>query len=149
MRYRYLAVTTFLVCVMSLASCGPETDNPALPSPNVTTFEQGVFDKLPQLPRSEPFGPRSEKKGVVTRSYKAVGYTPAGVIDYFDRVLTGTSWTRTTPVYRADTRARGDWVTDERRLEVSATRVPDRSNASSRESVVQYSLVLRPRGHDA
>lgn len=115
------------------------------PAPDVTTFEQGRFDELPVFPRSDPFGPRSEKDGVVARSYRATSADPGQIIDFYARELAGRGWRMAEPVFRSDAESRGDWVLDDYRLEVSATRVDDDRNPTSADAVAQYSLVLRPR----
>lgn len=133
--------------LLLLNGCGGDgEEQPATqPAPGVTTFEQGRFDDLPLLPDSERFGPRSEKDGVVAQTYRTDGVTPQEVVDHFERELPPSGWRMAEPVHRSDTGSRGDWVTDDWRLEVSAAPVPDRRDPSSPEEVVQYSLVLRPR----
>jgi len=143
--WRHTLCGVALFCGVMTGGCADASDEGTLPAPDLTTFEKGAFDNLPQLPRSEPFGARSEKNGVVTRTYRATGYTPSAVIDFYKRNLFAEGWTQAEPVYRADAQARGDWVNDDWRLEVSAAPIPDRQNPASTEAVVQYSLVLRPR----
>lgn len=130
-----------------LAGCGDDGEEQAetQPAPGVTTFEQGRFDELPLLPGSERFGTRSEKDGVVAQTYRTNGATPQVVIDHFEQELPAGGWRMAEPAHRGDAESRGDWVTDDWRLEVSAAPVPDRGDPSSPQEIVQYSLVLRPR----
>lgn len=145
---KHVAVAAVAAVTILLATgCGEGGEEQAetQPAPAVTTFEQGSFDELPLLPDSERFGPRSEKDGVVAQTYRTNGVTPQEVVDHFEQELPPAGWRMAEPVHRGDTESRGDWVTDEWRLEVSAAPVPDRRHPSSPEEVVQYSLVLRPR----
>lgn len=147
-RSREHVVAALVAVVLAvLAGCGEKREERqgTQPVPDVTTFEQGRFDDLPLLPDSRPFGPRSEKDGVVSRTYRTNGVTPEGVVDYYERELPTAGWEKAEPVHRSDTEWRGDWVIDDWRLEVSAAPVPDRRDPSSPEVAVQYSLVLRPR----
>lgn len=129
------------------AACGgaDEERQDAQPAPDVDTFQRGVFEDLPRLPGSEPFGPRSEDGDIVARSYRLTGWTPIYVIDFYEVELPLLGWRETQPMFRADSEARGDWVSEEWRLEVSATSIPDRRAESADQRVTQYSLVLRPR----
>jgi hypothetical protein len=139
------SLATGILCVMVLSACGSADEREGTqPAPGVTTFEQGRFDDLPLLPDSDPLGPRHEQDGIVTRSYRTTGVTPEGVIDFYDRELSAAGWRMVEPEFREDTESRADWVVDEWRLEVSATQIDDRQNASSDRFTVQYSLVLRP-----
>lgn len=133
-----------LFCAVALCACAG-SDEGTQPAPDVTTFEQGRFDDLPLLPKSEPMGARTEKNDIVSRTYRAVGVTPEGVIEFYRRELPSAGWRETEPGFREDTESRGDWVTDDWRLEVSSQRIDDRQNPSADQVVVQYSLVLRPR----
>ena len=144
-RHRPAAAAAVLAVALAGAACGGGADQGTQPAPDVTTFEQGGFDDLPLVPRSDPFGPRSETGGVVARTYRAVGVSPQGVIEFYRRVLPDAGWDPAEPAFRNDTATRQDWVTADRRLEVSASPVPDRRDPSAPQDAVQYSLVLRPR----
>jgi hypothetical protein len=139
-------VRAAVLSIAILGACGDGDEREGTqPAPGVTTFEQGRFDDLPLLPDSDPFGPRSEQAGIVARSFRTTGVTPGGVIDFYQGELTAAGWELAEPVFRDDTASRADWVTDDWRLEISATRIQDRQNPSSTDVAVQYSLVLRPR----
>lgn len=140
------AVIAVLAMAAALGACGSDDDqaDPTQPAPDVTTFQQGVFGDLPQVPGSEPFGERSEKDGVVTQTFKTKGITEQGVIDYYAQALPERGWVASEPVFREDTPFRADWVKGDLRLEISAAKVEDRDTPSAEQTEVQYSLVLRP-----
>ena len=139
-----IVAATALFSVVSCGRDGEEREG-TQPAPDVTSFEQGRFDNLPVFPRSDPFGPRSEKEGIVSRSYRATGVTADEIIDFYAEELAADGWEMTEPVFRSDTETRGDWVVDDYRLEVSAARIDDDRNPTSENVVIQYGLVLRPR----
>jgi len=147
--WRQTGCAVAALSIIAVGACNNGSDKGAQSAPHVTRLSQGPFDDVPLLPRSEPFGARSKKNGVTTQSFRATGYAPAGVIEFYERELPHDGWTRTKPAYRAPTNTRGDWVNEDWRLEVSATAVKDRANPASAEAVVQYSLVLRPRSTSA
>lgn len=130
-----------------LAGCGSGDGQPATqPAPGVSTFEQGRFDELPQFPRSEPLGPRSEKDGVVTRSYEARGTSPERVLEFYREAL-DEGWNMVSPIEKLGVGTfRAEWVDEDYRLLVSATRGPaiDPPDDASNEVVAQYSLALHP-----
>lgn len=135
------------VLAATLASCGEREERAETqPAPNVTTFEQGAFDDIPLFPRSEPVGPRSEKEGVVARSYRARGATPQGVLEYYRDALDERRWELVGDIEELGVGTyQADWVSGDRRLRVSATREPALGGeAPSDQVVVQYSLTLRP-----
>ncbi|MGI8985146.1 MAG: hypothetical protein ACR2HM_11565 [Acidimicrobiales bacterium] len=145
---KWLGLATAFV-LFAAGACGTVGDaSPgAQPTPNVTTFEAGVFDDLPRFPRSEPLGPRNEKKDVVARSFQARGTTPQQVLDYY-RLNLAPPWT----VVRAPEKLgvgtyRADWTNGDWQLRVSATEEPilDPDNAS-KDLTVQYSMTLSPLG---
>ena len=146
-RMRQTVATGLVFAVVFVVpACGGDDQRAGRqPAPDVTSLEQGRFDELPLLPDSEPFGPRTEKDGIVARTYRAAGVTPEAVVAFYERELPSAGWRPAEPAFRADTESRSDWVTDEWRLEVSSTRIEDRRAASADQVVVQYSLVLRPR----
>ena len=133
---------------LGLVACGDNSpDEGTQPAPAVTTFEQGPFDDLPQFPRSEPVGPRSEKDGVVARSYKATGASPQQVLEFYRDGLPP-QWKMVAPIEKlgADT-FQADWVDESYRLRVSATRedLLDSDDEAVDPTVSQYSLTLHPR----
>ncbi len=132
------------IAALLLHGCGSDPAREgAQPAPDVTTFEQGRFDDLPQFPRSDPLGPRSEKSGVVSRSFVAKGATAEQVMQFYEQSLQG--WQQVEPSHLVGTSThRAKWARDKWFLEVSTS-----SYASSiddpMEARVQYSLVLIPR----
>ncbi|MFP5327138.1 MAG: hypothetical protein ACLGHT_06630 [Acidimicrobiia bacterium] len=144
MRLRLAALACLVAISSSCGRAGP--DEGAQPAPAVTTFEQGRFDDIPLFPRSEPVGPRSEKDGVVARSYKALGASPEQVLDFYRDGLPS-QWRMVTPLERlgVDT-YRADWEDGQYRLRVSATLEPllRGPNEASNAAVSQYSLSLHP-----
>lgn len=130
-----------------LVGCGGQDSDPAAqPAPGVTTFVPGVFDDLPQFPRAEPLGPRTEKDGVVARSYKAPGASPEQILNFYRDALKE-RWRMLTPVERLGVGTlRADWVSDSHRLRVSATTESglDSRNDASVTFVSQYNLTLHP-----
>lgn len=147
MRGRSLLLIGTVVSAVILAGCGAGTDDPvAQPAPEVTTFEEGRFDDLPQFPRSEPLGPRHEKDGVVARSYKAPGASPDQVLDFYRDALQE-RWNMVAAVEKLGAGTlRADWTDDEYLLRVSATREGELDSADdgSETAVAQYSLTLHP-----
>ena len=133
---------------MGLVACGRNgPDEGTQPAPAVTTFEQGRFDDIPLFFRSEPVGPRSEKDGVVARSYKATGASPQQVLEFYRDGLPP-QWKMVAPIEKlgADT-FQADWVDESYRLRVSATRedLLDSDDEAVDPTVSQYSLTLHPR----
>ena len=143
---RGLVVATGLLAVV-LAGCGSREADPATqPAPGVATFEDGLFDNLPEYPRSEPLGPRNEKGGVVARSYKVPGALPEQVLDFYRDALQA-RWSMVSPVEKLGVGTfRADWVGDDYRLRVTATQEGDvlSQDEPSRTVVAQYSLTLQP-----
>lgn len=126
-----------------IVSCGD--DATTQPAPNVTSFEQGVFDCLPIYPRSDPLGPRADQDGTISRSYRSIGATPQRIIDFYAAELASTRWEPAAPIPPAGAVVRADWARDNLRLEVSASQIEDRQNPTSTDYAVQYNLVLRPQ----
>ena len=139
------AVTGSLALVV--AACASRGTEPATqPAPDVTTFEQGLFDDLPQFPRSDPVGPRTDKDGVVTRSYRARGTSPDQVLEFYREAL-DEGWNMVTPIERVGVGTfRAEWVREDHRLLVSATREEtlDPPDDAANPVVSQYSLALHP-----
>jgi len=134
------------LAVASSACTDAESRAGTQPAPDVTTFEQGVFDDIPRFPRSEPLGSRSEKAGVVAQSFRAFGATPRSVLDYYARSLP--RWEQIEPITQTGTvdfRAR--WARDGWTLLVTAAPAPtvsDGNQADVPEPKTQYSLTVSP-----
>ncbi len=141
-----LLPATALLAVV-LIGCRPGDPDPvAQPAPDVTTFEQGRFDDLPQFPRSQPLSERAEERGVIARSYKATGASPQQVMEFYRDAL-GQRWTMVTGIEKLGVGTlRADWVGEKYRLRVSATTESelDSPNDASETVVTQYSLTLHP-----
>jgi hypothetical protein len=132
------------LALLALTGCGDagQEREGTQPAPAVTTFEQGLFEDLPLFPRSDPIGPRSEKDGVVARSYTARGTTPERLVRYYEDNLTG--WRQVEPSRRFGTSSyRAKWARDDWFLEVSSGASPALDDAG--DAQVQYSVVLSPR----
>ncbi len=142
---RFLVATGLLAGV--LGGCGSgEADPVAQPAPGITTFGPGRFDDLPQYPRSEPLGPRNEEAGVVVRSYKVPGASPEQILEFYRQALEE-RWNMVTEAERLGVGTlRAEWVSEEYRLLVSATRESelDSRKDASNSVVAQYSLTLHP-----
>ena len=115
------------------------------PSPVETSFEPGKFDDLPIYPRSEPLSGRNEKDGVVSRSYRSRGTSPQALLDFYADNLESVGWEPSNAANPSGSQYRGDWITDEYHLEVTAGPIDDRQNPTSDDYTIQYNLVLRPR----
>lgn len=132
-----------LLALLALAGCAVREEREGTQAaPDVTTLEQGRFDNLPLAPRSDPIGPRSEKEGVVSRSFTAKGTTAEQVVRFYEQNLRG--WRQVEPVHQVGTSSyRGTWAQGGWLLEVSSGTAPALDDPL--EAQVQYSLVLRPR----
>jgi hypothetical protein len=137
-------IVAVALVLVSTAACGGGEEG-TQPVPDASTFDEGRFDELPEYPRADPFGRRSEKDGIVSRSYRATGVTPERLIEWYTDALGEEGWARTAPRFREPGDGRADFVLDDWRLELSATDIKDRQIPSSTKYTVQYSLVLRPR----
>ncbi len=135
-----------LVMILLVGCQRGDADPVAQPAPDVTTFEQGRFDDLPQFPRSEPVSARAEERGVIARSYKATGASPQQVMDFYRQAL-GDRWRMVSGIEKLGVGTlRADWVDEDYRLRVSATTESglDSRNDASETFVTQYSLTLNP-----
>lgn len=135
------------LAMIVLVGCRQGDPDPvAQPAPDVTTFEQGRFDDLPQFPRSEPVSARAEERGVIARSYKATGASPQQVMEFYREAL-GDPWSMVSGIEKLGVGTlRADWVGEDYRLRVSATTESglDSRNDASETFVTQYSLTLNP-----
>lgn len=143
------ATTLCLLGALALAASActdPESEEGTQAAPDITTFEQGVFDDVPRFPRSEPLGARSEKAGVVAQSFRALGTTPRSVLDYYARSLPG--WEQIEPITQAGTADfRARWARDGWTLLVTAAPAPatsDGNQADVPDPKTQYSLTVSP-----
>ncbi len=138
-------IAVFGMLGLLIAACAPRGGDPeAQPAPEVTTFEHGRFDDLPRFPRSDPVGPRNETDGVVTRSYRARGTSPEQVLEFYEQALEQ-RWDMVTPIEQLGIGTfRAEWVTEDYRLLVSATREStlDPPDDAANPVVSQYSLTL-------
>ncbi len=146
-RARATSVGLLMALALGSQACAdPEPREGTQPAPDVTTFEQGVFDDVPRFPRSEPLGPRSEKAGVVAQSFRAFGATPRAVVEYYARSLPG--WEQIEPITQTGTEDfRARWARDAWTLLVTAAPAPttsDGNQADVPEPKTQYSLTLTP-----
>ena len=146
-RPRCLVILRAAALMLVLIGCRQSDPDPvAQPAPGVTTFEGGRFDDLPQFPRSQPLSARTEERGVIARSYKATGASPQQVLEFYRDAL-GQRWTIVTGIEKLGVGTfRADWVGEDYRLRVSATRESglDSPNDASQTVVTQYSLTLSP-----
>jgi len=144
--YRPRPAALALLALLGLFGGCAESEPNTQPVPQVSTFETGKFDDIPLFPRSDPAGPRSEAGDVVAQSFVALGTTPEQVLEFYERALAG-RWHLVSPISQLGVATfRADWVRDDFRLRVSATReqtLAPEDNASS-EVAVQYSLTLEP-----
>lgn len=139
-----------MAVVLVAGACGDDASERAgtQPAPGVSTFEQGSFDDLPIYPRSDPIGPRSEKNGVVARSFVTHGATPERIVTWYADTLKAKGWE---PAGDVEQLGHATWRADFRRsgseLRVSSTPAPtvEKESAGSGDVYdVQFSLTLRP-----
>ena len=130
------------------AGCGGEAEERAADQPvtNETGFGYGRFDELPRYSRSEPLGPRAEKAGAVSQSFKAEGATPTQILDFYARRLKDAGWDVVEPVHELGVgTVRGRWAQPKWMLTVSASTAPTlTAPAGAIQAYSQYSLNLRP-----
>lgn len=135
----------FLAVALALfAACGGDERPETQPTPPETTFQRGNFDDLPLHPRSEPVGEKTEKDGVVARSFKTTGATPEGVLEWYQGNLPGWGLIEA-PAAIGQGTYRGRWARDAYFLVVSATAAPTLPSDSGNGVSTQYSLTLEPR----
>jgi hypothetical protein len=146
-RRRPLLVAAIVVAVATAGCQSADTDPAAQPVPGDTTFEQGRFDDIPQFPRSEPVGPRTDVGVVVTRSYRAAGASPSQILEFYRDAL-DERWQMAAEIEKLGVGTfRADWISEDHRLRVSATEAPtlESENDAADTVVAQYSLSLQPR----
>ena len=145
---RVMPIKLFAVAVIALAgsACTP-SDEGTQPRPDVTTFEQGDFDDIPLLPRSEALSPPNEEDGNVARSYVVRNTAPDDVLGFYEEQLVEFELVEEPASIGANT-FRGRWRLDtERVLTVSATlttNLGDVPDIADSEQATQYSLSLSP-----
>lgn len=128
----------------ALGACGGGGEMPsAQPSPDVTTFQPGVFDDLPSYPGGRAIGSRTDAGDSTARSFLARNATPRQVLQFFDRRLAERGWTAVTPAREIgkDT-LRAEYMRGRWRLRVSATPESTGGGAASATVSAQYSLSL-------
>lgn len=147
MTRRAAAVLMAAVALLA-AACGGDTGERAEDQPVTggTEFGYGSFDELPRYGRSEPLGPRNEKAGAVSQSFKAEGATPAQILDFYAGRLKDAGWNVVEPVHELGVgTVRGRWANPKWKLTVSATAGPTLTAPEGAiEAYSQYSLSLRP-----
>ncbi len=132
------------VALAAFAACGGDRRPETQPAPPGTTFQRGNFDDLPLHPRSEPVGEKTEKDGVVARSFMVTGATPQGVLEWYRDNLPG--WEPIeAPAAIGQGTYRGRWARDGYFLVVSATAAPTLPSDAANSVSSQYSLSLEPR----
>lgn len=158
---RYLGPPLAAIVVLGLVGCGDddtaetqqgaERGVGAQPAPRTDTFEQGLFDELPHPPRSEPLGTRSEKRDVVSQSFRVRDSLPDEVLAFYEQRLAG-EWAELEDPQQigAGPTWRGVWERDNWELTVSATEAPTLNETADPEAALgnvfsQYSLSLSPR----
>lgn len=142
---------TKLIAVAAIAiagaACTP-SDEGTQPRPDVSTFEQGDFNDIPLLPRSEALSPPNEEAGNVARSYVVRNTAPEDVLGFYEEQL-ATSEIVEEPASIGVNTFRGRWRLDGGRvLTVSATlaNLGDVPDIPDSEQTTQYSLSLSPPG---
>lgn len=134
------------VLTLAASACAP-SDEGTQPRPDVTTFEQGDFDDIPLLPRSEALSPPNEEEGNVARSYVVRNTAPDDVLGFYEERLAEFTLVEEPASIGANT-FRGRWQLDEERvLTVSATladNLGDVPDIPDSEQLTQYSLSLAP-----
>lgn len=128
------------------AACTP-SDEGTQPGTDVTTFEQGDFNDIPLLPRSEALAPPNEEAGNVARSYVVRNTAPEDVLGFYEEQLAASELVEEPASIGANS-FRGRWRVDGNRvLTVSATlasSLGDVPDIPDSEQTTQYSLSLAP-----
>ena len=143
-------ISVFLtVAILAVAAgCDGDTDERAADQPVTgdTGLGYGNFDELPRYSRSEPLGPRTEKAGAVSQSFKAEGATPTEILAFYARRLEEAGWNVVEPVHQLGVgTVRARWAQPEWMLTVSANAAPTLNEpAGASQASSQYSLSLRP-----
>ena len=144
-----LSLLAVLVLALGfLAGCGDDDEAPeAQPSPgDGTAFSSGDFEGLPLPPLAEPAGERSERDGVVARSYFVRNRTPEAVLEFYrDHFEETEGQVIASPEAVGNEAWRGTWLVEDRELLVSALPAPT-AGGEDDEVVTQLSLELSPEG---
>jgi hypothetical protein len=120
---------------------GPAGDTRVLPPAGDPDTVNADFEGVPLYPGSEPIGVRSEKDGVVTRSFRSPSAQPNEVMSHFVNTLGEPAG----GVDDIGDGLRGEFRTEDARpLTISVTRLG--GNPGDTSPGVQYSLVVHPRG---
>ena len=133
-----LAVSATVAIGLTAAGCS-DAHGDAQPAPGISSFAPGNFDQLPHYRGSAAAGARSEKDGVVTRSYLVEHTSPALILDFYEQEMTG--WHALGKVREGPDALHEDFRRDDgSRLRVSAETL-SRGGTDMAPSV-QYSLEL-------
>jgi hypothetical protein len=129
------------------AACDGGDSSPTQPAPRNTRVQDGLFDRIPRYPRSDPFAPASEQEGVTVQSFGVPGTTPEVVLDWYADELEGWTIVRR-PQPFGPSAWRGVWEREDQRLLVSAGPAPtfEQDPADIEQSTTQYSLTLGEPG---
>ena len=133
-----LATVAALCCAL-VAACGSETADPTVQGPAVTWVVAADLEEIPLPAGSRPYAPAAIDGAVIAQTFQVIGTTPDRVLAFFDQALPREGWTAAAPLHREPSDRRSDWLSSDRRLEVSAIRAP-----GSGRTAVQFSLILRP-----
>ncbi len=132
-------VLVALVLVVSACSSGSGSDGTQA---KASTFGTGQFEGIPLLVRTDPVGARTDRGGVVTRSYKTTGFTTKQVLDHYRTLLHGRGWTADGAVQKIGPNAyRGAWIRKGHRLVITASGAGG-LNPKTNQPAVQFNLML-------
>lgn len=147
-RRRRAALAFMLAATLLAVGCGDASSgsSEAQPAPGVTSFAPGGFDELPRYPRSTSTGPRSEKAGVVTRTFAVRNATPEKITRWFNQSLEARGWDVARPPAPVGENWRGAWERDGEKVEVAAGPAPAASRDDRDELVTQYSVLYEGDG---
>lgn len=145
---RRRAAASAVAMALALAACGADDGSSeeqtgsrpeAQPAPGVTSFTEGGFDELPIPPQADPVGPRSEKDGVVARSFDVRNTEVDEVVQFYEGQLSG--WDQL-GVEDVGSAVRADFERGGRGLRMTAQPAPTLSGDDPR---LQLTLQLGPR----
>jgi len=146
-----LPVMAFLVVVFVVEATRGTTGGFAADQPTAgRPLEAGELAGLPTPAATAPFGPPTQNGGAVTRSFKVTGLAPGDVLHFYDGALHDEGWAvSTVPAKGTDGLWRGQWVRNDRLLQVTAEPdVADGTGAGNGAPTSQLDLLLCavPRG---
>jgi hypothetical protein len=146
-RSRHGVLAVLVATSILIGACGDGSSSPSQPAARDTHGEEGLLDRIPRYPRSEPLARASEQGGVTVQTFGVEGTTPEQVLDWYRDELAGwTSVRRPRPFGR--TAWRGVWERQDQRLLVSAGPAPtlEQDPADIEQTTTQYSLTLGEPG---